>query len=99
MILATFRCYLRSELPSDTDELIRNLHASLTAVEGFEWTKDFVADDGEVLTLVQFNSQQALDEWKTNPVHMAAKARASEIMREYSVVIADVRQQIGPTSS
>ena len=40
---------------------------------GYISHKGFVAEDGERVTIVEFESEEALQEWKVDPRHLEAK--------------------------
>ncbi len=42
-------------------------------IPGYVSHKGFVADDGERVTIVEFESEEALHEWKVHPRHLEAK--------------------------
>jgi heme-degrading monooxygenase HmoA len=48
------------------------------AVPGYVSHKGFVADDGERVTIVEFESEEALDKWRVDPGHRMAKKRGFE---------------------
>jgi heme-degrading monooxygenase HmoA len=40
---------------------------------GYVSEKNFVADDGERVTIVEFENEEGLRAWRTNPEHVAAQ--------------------------
>jgi heme-degrading monooxygenase HmoA len=48
------------------------------AVPGYISHKGFVAEDGERVTIVEFESEEALHKWRIDPEHRAAKKRGFE---------------------
>lgn len=52
-------------------------------VPGYVSHKGFVAEDGEKVTIVEFESEDALREWKRHPEHVKAKRLGFE--KFYSV--------------
>jgi heme-degrading monooxygenase HmoA len=45
---------------------------------GFVSEKDFFAEDGERVTIVEFEHAEGLHAWRTNPEHRAAQKLARE---------------------
>jgi len=44
-------------------------------VPGYVSHKGYVADDGERVTIVEFESEEALNRWRMDPEHRGAKKR------------------------
>lgn len=58
---------------------------------GFRSAKDFTADDGERLALIEFASVGELAAWRDHPEHRAAQARGREAYySEYAIDICSV---------
>jgi heme-degrading monooxygenase HmoA len=47
-------------------------------IPGYIAHKGFVAEDGERVTIVEFETEQALHEWRRHPEHAMAKRRGIE---------------------
>jgi len=47
-------------------------------IPGYVLHKDFTADDGERVTIVEFEHEECLRTWRTNPEHRAAQKLARE---------------------
>jgi heme-degrading monooxygenase HmoA len=61
------------------------------AIRGYLSHKGFVADDGERVTIVEFESEQALRAWRVHPEHAKAKQRGiASFFESYSVKICSV---------
>lgn len=57
-----------------------------SAMPGFISYKDYTAADGEEIGVVRFESQEALDAWRSHPEHLEAQRRAREsFFEEYWV--------------
>jgi heme-degrading monooxygenase HmoA len=60
-------------------------------IPGYVAHKGFVAEDGERVTIVEFESEEALHEWGRHPDHVRAKRRGVEsFFSGYSVQICSV---------
>ena len=68
----------------DKFELVRT-------VPGYVTHKGFVADDGERVTIVEFETEEALDQWRRDPEHAKAKRRGiADFFRDYRFQICSV---------
>jgi heme-degrading monooxygenase HmoA len=45
---------------------------------GYVSEKNFVAEDGERVTIVEFENEEGLRAWRTNPEHLAAQKLARQ---------------------
>jgi heme-degrading monooxygenase HmoA len=45
---------------------------------GYVSEKNFVAEDGERVTIVEFENEEGLRTWRTNPEHLAAQRLARQ---------------------
>ena len=59
------------------------MEALATTSPGFIQAKDFVAADGERLTLVWWKDAETLQAWAADPRHRAAQAKGRESWYEY----------------
>jgi heme-degrading monooxygenase HmoA len=92
MIVAVFRTRLRTDADMTAlTALGERMFALATAMPGFVSYKDFRADDGESLTLVEFASERELLAWKDNAEHREAQERGRrEFFTEYHVQVGRV---------
>ncbi len=44
-------------------------------LQGFISMKQYVAEDGETITVARFSSEAALDAWRSDPEHLAVQER------------------------
>lgn len=68
-----FRSRLRPEHEADFNRHAEQVHARAIAMPGFQSTKDFAADDGERLTIVEWDSPERLTAWRDDPAHREAQ--------------------------
>lgn len=89
MVVIVFRTRLREGV--DLQELERvgmRMYELASAMPGFISYKDFAAADGESLTLVEFDSAEALAAWRDHAEHREIQARGRErYFSEYSVQV------------
>jgi heme-degrading monooxygenase HmoA len=73
MIVAVFRNRLNVQAQEEYGAMARRMSDLVRAVPGYVSHKLFVAEDGERVTIVEFESEEALHEWKRHPEHVEAK--------------------------
>ncbi len=88
MIITVFRSRLKPGAEKEYLEWLQRLSAIAKSMPGHISHKGFVADDGERLTLVEFESEEALRAWSEHPVHLDAKQKGRrDFYAEYRVAI------------
>lgn len=73
MIVAVFRNRLVPGAQDEYGPLARHTSELVGSIPGYISHKLFVAEDGERATIVEFESEEALHEWKVHPEHVKAK--------------------------
>jgi heme-degrading monooxygenase HmoA/ketosteroid isomerase-like protein len=68
-----FRSRLREDNAAEFDRHAERVHERAIAMTGFVSTKDFTADDGERLTIVEWDSAENLAAWRDDAVHREAQ--------------------------
>jgi heme-degrading monooxygenase HmoA len=93
-VITVFRSRLRADMPEEYGDLADQLLHAARAVAGFVEHKVFVADDGERLTLVVFDSETAEVQWRDDVGHRVAQQRGrDEFYDEYDVAVTEVRRR------
>lgn len=89
MVVIVFRSRLREDIDMAALEALGMEMATLAAaMPGFLSYKDFAAADGELLTLVEFESEETLAAWRDQPAHRAAQERGRrEFFADYHIQI------------
>jgi heme-degrading monooxygenase HmoA len=88
-VMTVFRSTLRVDVSDDYFTLADELLERAKNIEGFVEQKVFVAEDGERLTLVLFDTETAHEQWRNDPVHRAAQQRGREEFYDaYDVTVA-----------
>jgi heme-degrading monooxygenase HmoA len=65
-----------------------------TQMPGFISYKDYVAEDGENLSLVHFDTLEHLEAWRTHPEHRQAQERGrAEFYSEYCVQVCQLLRE------
>lgn len=74
MILVVFRSRLQAEAAAAYQEMAQRIAPLAAAIPGYIGHKAFTAADGERVTLVEYESDTALQAWSRHPDHIEAKA-------------------------
>lgn len=95
-IVITFRTRLNPGFDAELADLGSRMYALAVSMPGFLSYKDYASQDGEYLTLVEFDTQEHLAAWRNHPEHIAAQRAGREkyfswyqiqvcqLLREYS---------------
>ena len=79
MIVILFGTKLRDDADlEDYEETGRHMDEFVRRMPGFISVKQFVAEDGDAVTIARFESEEALDAWRTHPGHLAAQKKGRE---------------------
>lgn len=73
MIVTVFRSRLAPGVQDEYVPMARHMSELARGIPGYISHKGFVAEDGERVTIVEFDSEEALNEWKVHPEHREAK--------------------------
>lgn len=94
MMTVVFRSRLRSDADLAALEVLgARMYELGSAMPGFVSYKDFAADDGEMLTLVEFETEEQLLAWRNHPEHVETQARArAEYFSEYAITVSESRR-------
>ncbi|HVJ24719.1 MAG TPA: antibiotic biosynthesis monooxygenase [Burkholderiales bacterium] len=89
MVVIVFRSRLRNGI--DEQELGKigsRMYEIASAMPGFISYKDFAAQDGETVTIVEFESPEALAAWREHPEHKAVQQRGrKEFFAQYHIQV------------
>jgi heme-degrading monooxygenase HmoA len=89
--LTVFRSRLRDDVPDRYFELAAELHDRARTFPGFVEFKQFVADDGERVTLVTFDTAEHEAAWRDDVQHRAAQQQGrTSFYTGYDVAVTDV---------
>ena len=92
MIIVVFRTHVKPQADVEKlQALFQRMVALVSKMPGFVSIKDFSAQDGESLALVEFDSLAAVDAWKAHPEHVAAQRRGrEEFFADYRIQVCDL---------
>ncbi|ODT78068.1 MAG: hypothetical protein ABS76_25095 [Pelagibacterium sp. SCN 64-44] len=78
MIVTVFRSRLNPDAQDAYGPMAKHMSELARTIPGYVSHKGFVAEDGERVTIVEFESEEALHQWKIHPEHAKAKRRRIE---------------------
>jgi len=88
MIVVVFRSRLREGVEKAYRDEAQAMAAIAREMPGYISHKSFLAEDGERVTVVEYESEEALKDWARDPRHVAAKRIGrKEFYSEYKVQI------------
>ena len=88
MIVTVFRSRLRRGMREEYVALVNRMAEIAATMPGYISHKGFFADDGERVTIVEFEHEEGMRAWRANPEHRAAQKLAREkYYTEYSVQV------------
>lgn len=91
MILTVFRSRMNPGVQETYGPMAKQMSELVSAIPGYVSHKVFVADDGERATIVEFEHEDALQQWRVHPDHARAKRHGIEsFFSEYKVQICNV---------
>ncbi len=94
MWITVFRNRLRPDAGTDYGEVATRMRELARSMPGYSSFKTFTAEDGERVSLVEFDSLEALLAWKNHPEHRAAQQRGRvAYYAEYSVQSAEIARE------
>jgi heme-degrading monooxygenase HmoA len=91
MIVTVFRSRLNAQSQDAYQQTALRMSALAKGVPGYVSHKGFTADDGERVTIVEFESEEGLRAWATHPEHVQAKKIGRSLFfTEYRVQVCKV---------
>ncbi|AMJ61035.1 antibiotic biosynthesis monooxygenase family protein [Bosea sp. PAMC 26642] len=78
MIVTIFRSRLNPGVQDEYGPVAKSMSELARGISGYVSHKGFVAEDGERVTIVEFDSEEALRAWRVHPEHAKAKRRGIE---------------------
>jgi heme-degrading monooxygenase HmoA len=88
MIITVFRSRLRPGLRDEYVALVERMTALAATMPGYISHKGFFADDGERVTIVEFEHEEGVHAWRTHPEHREAqKLGRDKYYLEYSLQV------------
>ena len=78
MIITVFRSRLKPDAVDEYGPMAKRMSELARTIPGYVSHKGFVAEDGERVTIVEFETEDALKEWSRHVEHGQAKRRGIE---------------------
>ncbi len=96
MIVTIFRSRLNPAHAATYQEMAVRMRLLAEAMPGFLSFKTFSADDGERISIIEFESEETLQAWREHPEHRQAQAMGREsFYSEYQIQVCTVVRQYG----
>ncbi len=90
MIITVFRSRLTPGLEQEYLALVARMRELAEKMPGYIGHKGFWAEDGERVTIVQFENEDAQRAWRTHPEHVAAQRLGREkYYTEYDITVCE----------
>ena len=94
MVITIFRNRLKPEAVKEYNEWAPRMSALAKTMPGYISHKVFVAEDGERLTLVEFEDDKTQRDWRMNAQHVEAQKKGrKDFYQEYKLQICKVERE------
>jgi len=94
MIITVFRSRLRPGVREEYVALVQRMTELAATMPGYISHKGFFADDGERVTIVEFESEEGMRAWRMHPEHRAAQRKGREVYySEYHLQICELTRE------
>jgi heme-degrading monooxygenase HmoA len=92
MIVTVFRSRLMPGLQEEYVALVDRMQAIAKTIPGYISHKGFWAEDGERVTIVEFEHEEGQTAWRTHPEHVKAQREGRlKYYSEYDIKVAEVK--------
>jgi heme-degrading monooxygenase HmoA len=78
MLITVFRARLKPGLRDEYTAAVDRMSELARTMPGYISHKSFYAEDGERCTIVEFEHEEGLRTWRTNPEHLVAQRMARQ---------------------
>ena len=88
MVITIFRSRLRPEHRAEYEHRAAKIHALAVKTPGFISIKTFGAEDGERVSIVEFESEETMLAWRNQPDHRLAQELGRKLFySEYRIQV------------
>ena|SRR2546423_10211832 len=95
MVITIFRSRLKPEGTQEYGEWAPRMSELAKTMPGYISHKVFIAEDGERLTLVEFENEEAQRNWRTNMQHLEAQKKGrKDFYSEYKLQVCAVVREM-----
>jgi heme-degrading monooxygenase HmoA len=92
MIVTVFRSRLMPGLKDDYVALVDRMQQIAKTIPGYISHKGFWSDDGERVTIVEFEHEEGQQAWRTHPEHVKAQREGRlKYYSEYDIKVCEVK--------
>ena len=94
MLIIVFRSRVMPQARDDYAHWMARMSALAVTMPGYLSHKGFAAQDGEQVTIIEFESEAALRAWSAHPEHLAAKKKGRrDFYLEYRVQVCTLERE------
>jgi heme-degrading monooxygenase HmoA len=95
MVITVFRSRLKPNAQADYIPVAQRMSELARSMPGYVSHKGFVADDGERVTIIEFESEAAQQAWRQHPEHVEAIKRSrSDFYAEFRLQVCNVQREV-----
>ena len=92
MIVTVFRSWLMPGLKEEYIALVERMNEIARSIPGYISHKGFFAEDGERVTIVEFEHEDGQKAWRAHPEHLEAQRQGRlKYYAEYDIKVCEVR--------
>ena len=90
MVVITFRSRLRDEFLDEYNETALKMLALAREMPGFVSFKSYTAEDGERISVIEFETEEHVTAWRNHPEHRTAQELGREkFYAEYHLSVSE----------
>jgi heme-degrading monooxygenase HmoA len=94
MLITVFRTRVRPGVRDEYAAAVDRMSELARTMPGYISHKSFYAEDGERCTIVEFEHEEGLRTWRTNPEHLVAQKMARQkYYTEHSVQVCTLNRE------
>jgi heme-degrading monooxygenase HmoA len=94
-VITVFRSRLRPQVRDEYATAVAHMNELAQTMPGYVSHKAYYAENGERCTIVEFEHDEGLRAWRTNPEHRAAQKMARErYYTEYHVQVCTLDREL-----
>lgn len=91
MVITIFRSRLRPEHQDEYTQWATRIHDIAVRMPGFISIKTFAAEDGERVSIVEFESEETMQTWREQPDHRQAQELGRKLFySEYHIQVCGI---------
>ena len=96
MIVTVFRSRLNPQTEAEYLQWAERMHELAVTMPGYVSHKTFAAEDGERVTIVEFESEETQRAWARHPEHRDAQELGrTRFYTEYALQVCEVKRRSG----